>query len=136
MFHNQPCVCQSATPNGLPELRRTPAHDLALAHQLGIELATVERQVDVEIDTVKCAIRSVHALKVLLKVLAGQIRGKGHHFLDACGGFVRQDRVRRIQKQGYTYVDPWYTLDTHPHRTRIGYPRTSGWLPAQPGGRS
>lgn len=54
----------------LPETRTATAHDLALADKLSAELGTVKSQVDIEVDTVKCALGCVHPLKVLLQVLA------------------------------------------------------------------
>jgi hypothetical protein len=54
----------------LSESRCAAAHDLALAHQLGVEFGPVQREVDVEVDAVECALRGVHALEVLLEVLA------------------------------------------------------------------
>ena len=42
------------------------SHDLALADKLGIEFRAVEGEVDVEVYTVECALRSVHAFEVFL----------------------------------------------------------------------
>jgi hypothetical protein len=67
----------------LPESRGTPAHDFALAHKFGIELGSVEREVNIEVNTIECALRRVHALKVLFKILAAKVRGQGDDFLDA-----------------------------------------------------
>lgn len=52
----------------LPESSRASAHDLSLADELGVELAAVEGEVDVEIDSVEGALRRVHALEVLFEV--------------------------------------------------------------------
>jgi hypothetical protein len=54
--------------SSLPEPRTTSPHHVPLAHQLGIELAAVQRQVDVKVDTVECALGRVHPLEVLLEV--------------------------------------------------------------------
>ena len=66
----------------LSESRCAAAHDLALAHQLGVEFGAVQREVDVEVDAVECALRGIHALKVLLEVLARQVRSERDDFLD------------------------------------------------------
>jgi hypothetical protein len=50
------------------ESGRAPSHDLALAHQLCVELGPVEGEVDIEVDAVEGALRSIHPLKVLLEV--------------------------------------------------------------------
>jgi hypothetical protein len=54
-----------------------------LADQLGVELGTVQREVNVKVDTVEGALRCVHALEVLLEVLATEVGGEGDDFLDA-----------------------------------------------------
>ena len=54
----------------LSEPCRAAAHDLALAHELGVELRTIKREVDVEVHAVEGALWGVHALEVLLEVLA------------------------------------------------------------------
>ena len=54
----------------LSEAGSAATHDLALANQLGAELGTVQRQVDVEVYPVERALRGVHAFEVLLKVLS------------------------------------------------------------------
>jgi hypothetical protein len=54
----------------LSKPRRTPTHHLTLTHQLGIELGPVEREIDIEVNAVKRALRRVHALKVLFEVFA------------------------------------------------------------------
>lgn len=60
------------------------AHDLALAHQLGVELGTIQSEINVEVDAVEGALRGIHALKILLKVLPAQIRRQSDDFLYAC----------------------------------------------------
>jgi hypothetical protein len=54
-----------------------------LANELGVELGTVESKVDVEVHSVESTLRSIHALKVLLEVLAAEIGGECDDFLDA-----------------------------------------------------
>jgi hypothetical protein len=61
------------TANLLPEPRRAATHDLALAHELSVELGPVERKVNVEVDAVEGSLRGVHALKVLLEVFAREV---------------------------------------------------------------
>lgn len=68
----------------LSEASRAAAHDFALADELGVELGTVEREVDVEVYTVEGTLGRVHALEVLFEVLSGEIRGEGDDFFDAC----------------------------------------------------
>ncbi len=79
---------QTTPPNIAPRLLSesctAAAHNLALADQLGAELGPIKRQVDVEVHTVKGTLRCVHALKVLLQVLARQIRGESNDLLDPC----------------------------------------------------
>lgn len=65
-----------------PKPRRAPAHDLTLTHQLCIELAAVEREVDVEIHAVKSALGCIHALEILFEVLAAEVRSQGDDFFD------------------------------------------------------
>ena len=67
----------------LSETCGTSAHDLALANELGVEFGTVEGEVDVEVHSVESTLRSVHALKVLLEVLAAEVGGECDDFLDA-----------------------------------------------------
>jgi len=43
-------------------------HNFALADQLGVEFAAVEREVNVEINAVEGSLWRVHSLKVFLKV--------------------------------------------------------------------
>lgn len=61
----------------------TSAHDLSLADKFGVEFGAVESEVNVKVNAVKSALRCVHALKVLFKVLAAEVRGEGNNFLDA-----------------------------------------------------
>lgn len=61
----------------------TPPHHIALTHQLGIKLASIQRQVNVKIHAVKSPLRRIHALKVLLQVLARQIAGQCDDLFDA-----------------------------------------------------
>ena len=65
------------------EAGRAATHDLALAHELGVELGAVESEVDVEVDAVKGTLGSVHALEVFFEVLSAEIRGQGDNLLDA-----------------------------------------------------
>lgn len=79
-----PSTAANAPANAIPSLepRRAPTHHLALAHQLGVELAAVEGEVDVEVDAVESALRGIHALEVLFQVLAAEIGRQGDDFLD------------------------------------------------------
>lgn len=86
-----PSACRSystlshfAFPCILPKPRSAATHYFTLADQLGTELGAVQCQVDVKVHTVECALRCVHALKVLLKVLAGEIGCQGDDFLNTC----------------------------------------------------
>ena len=85
----------------LPESRSTPAHNLTLANQLGIELGAIERQVDIKVHTVECALGCVHALEILLEILSAEVRGERDNFLDACDWLAciikfDYDRLTRI----------------------------------------
>jgi hypothetical protein len=84
MFGRSPSHFHTVDRSSLPEPCRAAAHDLALANELGVELGTVKREVDVEVYAVEGALGSVHALKVLLEVLAAEIGSEGDNFLDAC----------------------------------------------------
>jgi hypothetical protein len=55
--------------DSLPESRRAATHDLALADQFSVELGSVKREVDVEVNAVEGSLGSVHALKVFLEIL-------------------------------------------------------------------
>ena len=68
----------------LSEARGAAAHDFALADELGVELAAVEGEVDVEVDAVEGALRRVHALEIFFEIFAREVRGEGDDFLDAC----------------------------------------------------
>jgi hypothetical protein len=59
----------------LPKPRCATAHDFALADKFGIELRSVECEVDVEVDAVKGTLGRVHAFKVFFEVLPGKVRG-------------------------------------------------------------
>jgi hypothetical protein len=84
MFGRSPSHFTASTGTVLPEPCRAAAHDLALANELGVELRPVKREVDVEVNAVEGALGSVHALKVLLEVLAAEVRGECDDLLDAC----------------------------------------------------
>lgn len=71
-------------PGSLPEACTATAHNLALAHEFGREFGPIEGQVNVEVDAVKRSLWRIHALKVLFKILAREIRSEGNDFLDSC----------------------------------------------------
>ena len=54
-----------------------------MTNEFGVELGAVESEVDVEVHSVESTLRSVHALKVLLEVLAAEVGGECDDFLDA-----------------------------------------------------
>ena len=54
----------------LSESRGTPPHNLALTHQLRVELTPVERQIDVKIHPIERPLRRVHPLEILLEILS------------------------------------------------------------------
>ena len=54
-----------------------------MANELGVEFGAVEGEVDIEVHAVESALRRVHALKVLLEVLAAEVGGECDNFLDA-----------------------------------------------------
>jgi hypothetical protein len=54
-----------------------------LANELGVEFGAVEGEVDIEVHAVESTLRRVHALKVLLEVLAAEVGGECDNFLDA-----------------------------------------------------
>src|SRR5689334_5243522 len=68
----------------LSEPRRAAAHDLALTHQLSVELRSVQREIDVKVDAVECTLWCIHAFEILFKVLAGEIGCQCDNFLDTC----------------------------------------------------
>jgi hypothetical protein len=107
----------------LSESCGTSAHDFALTNELGVEFGTVESKVDVEIHSVEGALGCVHALKVLLEILAAEVRGKRDDFLDAWGLLLVTLPVK-LDKSFKTYEDPWYIRDKHPRRKRRAHPRT------------
>lgn len=82
-------TCRAKTPKWYTtkshssESRRASTHDFALTDQFGIEFASVEREVNVEIHSVKRALRRIHALKVLFERLARQIRCERDYFFDS-----------------------------------------------------
>lgn len=59
-----------------------PAHDIALTHQLGIKLTSIQCEIDVKVNTIESALRRIHPLKVLFEILSGEITGQGDDFLD------------------------------------------------------
>ena len=54
-----------------------------MTNELGVEFRAVESEVDVEVNSVEGTLRRVHALKVLLEVLAAEVGGECDDFLDA-----------------------------------------------------
>lgn len=54
----------------LPESSRAATHDFTLANKLGIELRSIEREVNVEVDTVEGALWGIHTFKVFFEVLS------------------------------------------------------------------
>jgi len=78
----QEFICNHFEPL-LSETCGTSTHDFALANELGVELGAIEGEVDVEVHSVESALGSVHALKVLLEVLAAEVGGECDDFLDA-----------------------------------------------------
>ena len=127
----------------LSESCRAPTHDLALAYQLSIELAAVEGEIDIEVDAVEGALRGIHALEVLLKVLAREVGRQGDDFLDAYTMNMKlvlfsktlNPKTLRFLEIVSTYADPSCTPDRHPRRRHTRCPRTSVSLPAPPAGR-
>lgn len=101
----------------LPEPGRAASHDFALAHEFGVELGAVEREVDVKVDAVEGTLGRVHALKVLLKVLPGEIGREGDDFLDACvavsGGHV--SLILRLYLRG-SFVYSGHTSSSQAYR--------------------
>mgnify|MGYP007126126597 CR=1 FL=1 len=50
-----------------------PTHHLALADQFGIELGPVQGKVNVKVHSIESTIGRIHALEILLQVLAGEV---------------------------------------------------------------
>ena len=71
---NQGCVAYSfsvsANIRRSSEASSAAAHNLSLAYKLGTELGAIQRKVDVEVDAVEGALRSIHSLEILLEVLS------------------------------------------------------------------
>jgi hypothetical protein len=107
----------------LSESCRTSAHDFALANKLGIEFGTIKSQVNVEVHSVESALGCVHALKVLLEVLAAKVRGERDDLLDACKSLLVTSHLQ-LEMSSVTYEDPWCIRDTRPRRKRRVHPRT------------
>jgi hypothetical protein len=70
-------------PPSSPKPRSTSPHHLPLAHQLGVELAPIKREIDIEVNAVESALRRIHPLKILFEVLPREIARQSHDFLDA-----------------------------------------------------
>ena len=68
----------------LSETGSAATHDLPLTDEFSAELGPVQSQVNIEVDSVESALRGVHALEVLLEVLAAEIGCEGDNLLDAC----------------------------------------------------
>lgn len=68
----------------LPEPSPAATHYLTLAYQLGAELGTVQREINVEVHTVESTLGGVHAFEVLLEVFAREVGSQGDYLLDAC----------------------------------------------------
>jgi len=66
----------------LSESRRTSPHDFTLTNEFSVKFAPIEGEVDVEIDTVKRSLGSIHPFEVFLEILPREIRCKGDNFLD------------------------------------------------------
>ncbi len=85
-FHSFTChsvtIFHPASFCRLSESCCAPPHDFTLAHQFGVELGPVKGEVDVEVNTVERALRSIHAFKVLFQVLAAEVGGQRDNFLD------------------------------------------------------
>lgn len=95
----------------LSKFRTASTHDLALAHELGIKFATIQCQVNVEIHSIKCALRGFHAFEIFFQVLTGKIRCEGDDFLDTyCieGNSQLKLRNRHVvfRAQKSTYENP------------------------------
>lgn len=77
-------ACLTQAGRCLPKLGPAPTHHFALTDKLCAELATVQREVDVKVHSVKSTLGCVHALEIGLQVLTGQIGGECDDFLDTC----------------------------------------------------
>jgi hypothetical protein len=106
----------------LSEARSTSTHDLALTHELGVELGTIKREVNVKINAVKCTLGRVHAFEVLFQVLAAKVGRESDNFLDAYNK-VLVLWSHRVDK-GITYGDLWCTRGKHRRRKHKECPRT------------
>jgi hypothetical protein len=71
----------------LSEASSATTHDFSLADKLGTEFGTVECEINVEVNSVKCSLRSIHALEILLQVLPRQIGRESDDFLYACRAY-------------------------------------------------
>ena len=105
-----------------------------MTDQFCVELAPVEGEVDVEVDAIESAVRSVHPLKVFFEILAGEVGGERDTFFDSWS-------AKSIPKQAKTlnfatYVDLSCTRGIRPRHRSRARPRTSTLLPVRPGGRS
>nr|POF23996.1 hypothetical protein CFP56_54932 [Quercus suber] len=60
-------------------------HDLTLTYQLGVELGSIQRQINVKVHAIEGSLGSVHPLEILLEVLPTQVRRKGDDLFDAYG---------------------------------------------------
>lgn len=54
----------------LSEPGTTSAHDLALANQFCIEFGSIEGQINIEVHTVECSLRCIHAFEILFEILS------------------------------------------------------------------
>lgn len=121
-------LSHSAFPCILSKSRSAATHYFTLAYQLGAELGAIQCQVDIEVHTVECALRCVHALKVFLEVLAREIGCQGHDFLDT---YITHTVSLPLCAScfenltgGKTYEDLWYTRGRRHRRTQTEYPHT------------
>lgn len=69
--------------DSLPESRTATTHNFTLTHQLGVEFRSIESEVDIEVDTIECALGCVHSFEVLLEILSRQVRCECYDLLDA-----------------------------------------------------
>jgi hypothetical protein len=54
----------------LPKASSATAHDLTLANKFGIKLGSIEREINVKVDTVKSTLGGIHAFKVFFEILS------------------------------------------------------------------